>query len=63
MTHEQREKRIMTLARELSTLLAQEAPRPPAARIISGDQMPQSVMAWLLEQIRRSNTEKDSTLH
>jgi hypothetical protein len=31
--------------------------------MISGDQMPQRVRAWLLEQIRRSNTEKDSALH
>jgi hypothetical protein len=57
MTHEQRAERLQVLAHELAALLAEEpgAPKPPV-RIISGNSLPSWVRAWLLEQIRRSDT-------
>jgi hypothetical protein len=37
MTHEQRRERIKTLTRELSALLAQEAPRPTVKFLTAAD--------------------------
>jgi hypothetical protein len=63
MTHEQRTERIRTLTRELSTLLAQEAPRLPAVRMISAHEAPQPVRQWLLEQLRRANAQDNPSVH
>ena len=62
MTHEQREKRIMTLAAELSTLLAQEAPRP-VVRFLSAAALPNWVAEGLREAIRRKCAEESPIVH
>jgi hypothetical protein len=62
MTHEQREKRIMTLACELSTLLAQEAPRP-AVKFLNAADIPAWVAEGLREAIRRKIAEESPIVH
>ena len=62
MTQEQREKRIMILARELSMLLAQEAPRP-AVKFLSSADIPAWVAEGLRDAIRRKIAEETPTTH
>jgi hypothetical protein len=57
MTHEQRTERIQTLARELSALLAQEAPRPKIRWLTAAD-LPTWVAEGLREAIRRKCAEE-----
>ena len=62
MTHEQRTARIRTLTRELSTLLAQEAPRP-AVKFLSAADLPNWVAEGLREAIRRKCAEESPIVH
>jgi hypothetical protein len=62
MTHEQRTARIRTLTRELSTLLAQEAPRP-AVKFLSAADIPAWVAEGLREAIRRKCAEESPVAH
>ena len=62
MTHEQRTARIKTLTRELSMLLAQEAPRP-AVKFLSAADLPVWVAEGLREAIRRKCAEESPTIH
>jgi hypothetical protein len=62
MTREERTARIRALTRVLSMLLAEEAPRP-VMRLVSGNEMPPWVKAWLLEQIQRASKEENPALH
>ena len=57
MTHEQRTARITKLTRELSSLLAQEAPRP-AVKFLSAADLPAWVAEGLREAIRRKCAEE-----
>jgi hypothetical protein len=52
----------MTLARELSTLLAQEAPRP-AVKLLSAADLPNWVAEGLREAIRRKCAEESPIVH
>jgi hypothetical protein len=64
VTKEQKTKKIHALMSEALTLLAEMSPQPPPkVRMISEDEMPQQVRTWLIEQIRRLDTEKSSPLH
>jgi hypothetical protein len=62
MTHEQRTERIKTLTRELSALLAQEAPRPKVQRLTAAD-LPGWVAEGLRDAIRRKIAEETPTTH
>jgi hypothetical protein len=62
MTHEQREKRIMTLARELSALLGEEAPRPRIRQLTAAD-LPAWVAEGLRDAIRRKCAEESPIVH
>ena len=62
MTHEQRTERIKTLTRELSTLLAQEAPRPKIRWLTAAD-LPSWVAEGLRDAIRRKIAEETPTTH
>jgi hypothetical protein len=62
MTHEQRTERIKTLTRELSALLAQEAPRP-VVKFLSAQDIPAWVVEGLREAIRRKIAEETPTTH
>jgi hypothetical protein len=62
MTHEQRTERIRVLTRELSALLAQEAPRP-ALKFLSAADLPNWVAEVLREAIRRKCAEETPTTH
>jgi hypothetical protein len=57
MTHEQRTERIKDLARELSALLAQEAPRPKI-RWLTGADLPAWVAEGLRDALRRKTAEE-----
>jgi hypothetical protein len=54
--------RIRTLTRELSTLLAQEAPRP-AVKFLTAADIPAWVAEGLREAIRRKCAEKSQAAH
>ena len=62
MTHEQRTERIKTLTRELSTLLAQEAPRPRIRWLTAAD-LPSWVAEGLRDALRRKIAEETPTTH
>ena len=62
MTREQREKRIMKLAGELSALLAQETPRPKIRWLTAAD-LPAWVAEGLREAIRRKCAEESPIVH
>jgi hypothetical protein len=62
MTHEQRTERIRTLTRELSTLLAQETPRPPV-KFLSAQDLPAWVAQGLRDAIRRKCAEESPIVH
>jgi hypothetical protein len=62
MTREQRTERIKTLTRELSALLAQEAPRPKIKWLTAAD-LPSWVAEGLREAIRRKCAEETPTTH
>jgi len=62
MTREQRHDRIQTLARELSTLLAQEGPRPKIRQLTAAD-LPAWVAEGLREAIRRKAAEESPSVH
>ena len=62
MTHEQRTRRIQDLARELASLLAQEAPRP-AVKFLSAADLPVWVAEGLREAIRRKCAEESPIVH
>jgi hypothetical protein len=57
MTHEQRTERIKTLTRELSTLLAQETPRP-AVKFLSAQDVPAWVAEGLCDAIHHKRAEE-----
>ena len=57
MTHEQRTARIRTLTRELSTLLAQEAPQPKIRWLTAAD-LPSWVAEGLRDALRRKIAEE-----
>ena len=60
MTHEQRTERIKTLTRELSALLAQEAPK---IRWLTAADLPNWVAEGLRDAIRRKIAEETPTTH
>ena len=62
MTHEQRTERIITLTRELSSLLKEEAPQP-AMKFLSGADIPGWVAEGLREAIRRKCAEETPVTH
>jgi hypothetical protein len=62
MTHEQRTRRIKDLTRELTSLLAQEAPRP-AVKFLTAADIPAWVAEGLREAIRRKCAEETPTTH
>jgi hypothetical protein len=62
MTHEQRTERIRTLTRELSTLLAQETPRP-AVKFLSAQDIPAWVVEGLKDALRRKIAEESPIVH
>jgi hypothetical protein len=62
MTHEQRTARIRTLTRELSTLLAQEAPQPKIRWLTAAD-LPSWVAEGLRDALRRKIAEETPTTH
>jgi hypothetical protein len=62
MTREQREKRIMTLTRELSALLGEERPRPKI-RWLTGADLPSWVAEGLRDAIRRKCAEESPSVH
>jgi hypothetical protein len=62
MTREQRMERIRALANELSTLLAQEAPRP-AMKLLTAADLPSWVAEGLKDALRRKIAEETPTTH
>ena len=62
MTREQRTERIKTLTRELSALLAQEAPRPKIKWLTAAD-LPSWVAEGLRDALRRKIAEDAPTTH
>ena len=62
MTQQKRSERIRTLADELSTLLAQEAP-PPAVKFLTAADIPSWVAEGLREAIRRKIAEEGPATH
>jgi hypothetical protein len=62
MTPEQRTERIKDLAHELSTLLAQEAPRPKIGWLTAAD-LPGWVAQGLKDALRRKIAEEAPTTH
>jgi hypothetical protein len=59
MTREQRSERIQTLARELSTLLGEEWPRPKIRWLTASD-LPPAIAEGLRDALRRKIAEETS---